>query len=301
MFHDIKRVSYHRLLEITKNQKPYAKSSNAYPLGAREYSDRHFRVNDDGTFDCYYSNRIIGDDIQRGVKQARYWDAKFATIYPDNSMSFNKTTNAQSENLILQNMLCKWVHHDKSRGGTVIGNAPDGMHAVFDGLRINLETYESVEPYIVNVRKLNQKLAKEYLAQYGDFKQIAKVMIDPMSDQGIRETIIDLRAEFKEQMDIIPRTLVVKLLDQKRIVDAAIMFASVENLSYINWNSQSGFPLGGRFKNSLFNKIDKKFNQIILQETDIPFILKPYEGGKPFPRSTWGYVIVQNNEVKTRL
>jgi hypothetical protein len=142
-------------------------------------------------------------------------------------------------------------------------------------------------------------MAKEYLAQYGNFKQIAKVMIDPMSDEGIKETLTDLKAEFKDNMWIMPKTLVVKLLDQRRIVDAAVMFASVENVSYINWE-HTNKVLGSKFKNILFDKINKKFNDVLLHGTDIPFILEPHEGGKYFSSSKWGYVIVQNNEVKQR-
>jgi len=304
MFYDIKRVNYAQLADRVAKTKPYAGTTNVYPIGAREYSDRHMRLQEDGSFVCFYSNRKQVDEISKGERPEKVWHQKFATIYPDNTIEFERPTNHMGENMILRRMLGGNVSHEKARGGTIFRFNQDNdkiiMHPIFNGLRVNLNTQESTEPYILNVKKLNQKMAKEYLAQYGNFKQIAKVMIDPMSDEGIRETLMDLKAEFKDDMWIMPKTLVVKLLDQRRIVDAAVMFASVENIHYINWEQTSNMTLGGKFKNVLFDKINKKFNDVLLHGTDIPFILEPHEGGKYFPTSKWGYVIVQNNEVKQR-
>ena len=307
MFYDIKRINYAQLADKISKTKPYAGTTNVYPLGAREYSDRHMRMQEDGSFVCYYSNRKQVDEVSKGQKQEKVWQKKFATIYPDNTIEFERPTNHMGENMILRRILGGDVYHEKARGGTIFkfhqhsesGVGKVVMHPIFNGLRLNLSTQESTAPYILNVKKLDQKKAKEYLSQYGNFKQLAKVMIDPMSDEGIKETLMDLKAEFKDDMWIMPKTLVVKLLNQRRIVDAAVMFASVENVSYINWE-HTNKTLGGVFKNILFDKINRKFNDVLLQGTDVPFILEPHEGGKYFPSSKWGYVIVQNNEVKTR-
>jgi hypothetical protein len=303
MFYDIKRVNYAQLIDSVSKTKPYAGTTNVYPLGAREYSDRHMRLQEDGSFVCFYSNRKQVDEISKGQKEEKSWHKKFATIYPDNTIEFERPTNHMGENMILRRMLGGNVCHEQARGGMVFKFHQSAdkvvMHPIFNGLRVNLSTQESTVPYILNIKKLNQKKAKEYLAQYGNFRNIAKVMIDPMSDEGIRETLMDLKEEFKDSIYIMPKTLVVKLLDQRRVVDAAVMFASVENINYINW-SHSNMSLGKIFKDNLFDKINNKFNEVVLQGTDIPFILEPHEGGKYFPTSKWGYTIVQNNEVKTR-
>jgi hypothetical protein len=302
MFYDIKRATYEALMNVVNTSKPYVGTTNAYPLGAREYSDRHFRLQGDGTIVCYYSNRKQVDGVIEGTLQDRTWHKQFATIYPDNTIEFDRPTTHMGENMILRRMLGGNVYHEKARGGTMFtyrtANDQMIMHPVFNGLVIDLSTQQSTKPYVINTKRLNQKKAKEYLAQYSNMKEVAKVMIDPMSDEGIRETLIDLNKEFKEKMWMKP-TLVVDLLDQRRIVDAAIMLASLENINYINWD-HSNMVLGRSFKVNLFEKIHTKLNDIILQGTDIPFILEPHEGGKYFPTSKWGYTIVQDNEVKTR-
>jgi len=302
MFYDIRRTSYASLMDVVNTNKPYAGTTNAYPLGAREYSERHFRLQGDGTLVCYYANRKQVDAVIEGTVKERTWYEKFATIYADNTIEFDRPTTHMGENMILRRMLGGNFYHEKARGGTVysyqLNNEEMIMHPVFNGLLLDLSTRQSTKPYVINARRLNQKLAKEYLAQYGDLKSLAKVMIDPMSDEGIKETLIDLNKEFKDEMWRKP-SLVVDLLDQRRIVDAAIMFATQQNINYINWD-HSNMVLGRSFKVTLFEKIHTKLNDVILQGTDIPFILEPHEGGKYFPTSKWGYTIVQDNEVKTR-
>ena len=65
IFNDVKQVwagglTYDKMVERTKTIKPYRGGlSNAYPMGWREYSPRHFRANKDGSFSIYYKNREI--------------------------------------------------------------------------------------------------------------------------------------------------------------------------------------------------------------------------------------------------
>ena len=297
MFYDVNRVTYEKLRKIVSEQKPYANTTNVYPLGAREYSNRHFRLREDGSMDCFYSNRTTRDEVETGVRVEKPWDTKFATIYPDNTIVLNKSTNAQSENLILQNMLHMHVFHEKARGGTVMREGMDIMHPVFDGLRLNLATHESIEPYVVNVRKLDKKLGKEFLKPYEEFKKIASILIDPMSDEGIHETLSDLKMEYENQTNLLKFITFKNLIDQNRYVDAGVWLANKLNLNYLNWSSST---LGDRFKSLLRQAIATKTDKFLLSSTDIPFKLQPIEGGKYFPTSTWGYVIVQNNEVKQR-
>ena len=304
MFYDIRKVNYASLLHRTQTEKPYAKSGNAWPIGSREYSDRHFRLRDDGSFDCYYTNRTGLDEIEKGKREGGYqWGSdKFCTIHPDNTISFENSTSAQSHNLILRHMLNDAVYHEKARGGTIIRDVkahreqPSYMHPMFKGLRLDLESHMSVERYEVNVRKLDKKLGKEYLAPYQDFKKIACVLIDPMSDDGIHEVLSDLKKEFNN--DLNKDILFKNLIDDRRYVDAGVWLAYRLNLNYLGWSSST---LGVRFKQLLRESISTKTDKYLLSSTDIPFILESLEGGKYFPTSKWGYRIVQNNQVKQRL
>ena len=303
MFYDIRKVNYAKLLHKTQTEKPYAGSSNAWPIGSRDYSARHFRMREDKSFDCFYTNRTGLDEIEKGNKKIHQWgDNKFCTIHPDNTMSFENNTSHQSHNLILRSMLSDMVYHEKARGGTIIRDAkahreqPLYMHPMFKGLKIDLESHMSVESYVVNVRKLDKKMSKEYLAPYQDFKKIAIVLVDPMSDEGIHEVLADLRKEFNKNLNEYINFK--NLIDDRRYVDAGVWLGYRLNLNYLGWSSSA---LGDRFKQLLREAISTKTDKYLLSSTDIPFILEPLEGGKYFPTSKWGYCIVQNNQVKQRL
>jgi hypothetical protein len=199
-------------------------------------------------------------------------------------------------------MLSNAVYHEVARGGTIIRDINSRrdqslhMHPMFKGLRLDLESLMSVERYEVNVRKLDKKISKEYLAPYQDFKKIVGVLIDPMSDEGIHDVLADLRKEFNKDLnnDIHFKNLI----DDRRYVDAGVWLAYRQNLNYLGWSSST---LGSRFKQLLRESIIAKTDKYLLSSTDIPFILEPIEGGKYFPTSKWGYRIVQNNQVKQRL
>ena len=65
-FYDMQDISYDALIAHTKKAKEYRDSKGAYNLGARRYSDRHFRLRGD-LIDVYYthpdsSRKIIEKD-----------------------------------------------------------------------------------------------------------------------------------------------------------------------------------------------------------------------------------------------
>ena len=100
IFNDVSQVwagglTYDKMVERTKTVKPYRGGlNNAYPMGWREYSRRHFRANKDGSFSIYYKNRESVDVVESGnFKEG--WDREsltrwvdrqhLATVYPDNT------------------------------------------------------------------------------------------------------------------------------------------------------------------------------------------------------------------------
>ena len=96
-FNDIRRISYERLMQRTKIDRPYKDSGNAYPLGDRRYSDRHFRHEADGTFTIWYADREsidnkYGKSNDKGAHYANnssYMDNRMiGRVHPDNSFEF---------------------------------------------------------------------------------------------------------------------------------------------------------------------------------------------------------------------
>ena len=92
MHYDIKpKKSYADFVKVTNEQKPY-KNSKSWPLGFREYSQKHFVLRDDGTIDIFYGNRAARERGEECEKlDLSNWMRKrhLATVHPNNTVSFN--------------------------------------------------------------------------------------------------------------------------------------------------------------------------------------------------------------------
>ena len=53
-FYDVSRMEYKDYKKVAETYKPY-RGTNAYPVGSRRYSARHFVMRDDGVVEVYYT------------------------------------------------------------------------------------------------------------------------------------------------------------------------------------------------------------------------------------------------------
>lgn len=326
-FNDIRRISYDRLMQRTKTDRPYKDSGNAYPLGERRYSDRHFRHEADGTFTIWYGDREVIDnkygksndkqDIH--AQNNDFYDRRMiGRVHPDNSFEFVVDTS-QGENMLLTEALGAWVHHDKSKGGTVfekrkVGNSGKYIHPVFKGLRINCDTGEAVTPYSVFLPVVNRKAAKEVMSQYQDFITVFSTMIDSMDDRGIWEVFEDLYEHEaqgdKDKWRSLGAGTVKRFIDEKKYVDAGCLFALLNSSSYMRWrvewvmdnDTQSGIDyLGRRFKDNAKKDVSTKFRKMILKQHPEVFKFTEIEAGDPLPASQWGVEVRVGKQPVVRL
>ena len=326
-FNDIRRISYERLMQRTKIDRPYKDSGNAYPLGDRRYSDRHFRHEADGTFTIWYADREsidnkYGKSNDKGAHYANnssYMDNRMiGRVHPDNSFEFVVMTS-QGENMLLTEALGAWVHHEKAKGGTVfekrkVANSGKYIHPVFKGLRINCDTGEAVTPYSVFLPVVNRKAAKEVMSQYQDFITVFSTMIDSMDERGIWEVFEDLyRHEAqgdREKWRGLDASKVKQFIDEKKYVDAGCLFALLNSSSYMRWRIEwemekdtqsASSSISHRFKDNAKRDVTTKFRQMILKQHPEVFTFKELEAGDPLPSSQWGIEIRVGNQPVVRL
>lgn len=326
-FNDVRRISYDNLSRRVKTDKPYKDSANAYPLGERRYSDRHFRSEPDGTFSIWYADRELVDNRYGRINDKTtlyknnedyYRGRMIGVVHPDNSFEFVSKTS-QGENTLLCHALNAWIHHEKAKGGTVyekyrIGNSGKLTHPVFRGLRINCDTGEATTPYSMFLLKLKRKAASEVMSAYQEFITVFNTMIDSMDDRGIWEVFEDLYKNEaggdREKWRTLDVSSVKRLIDEKKYVDAGCLFSLNGKGSHLRWRVewamqneiQSGpQSLSHGWKEQAKREVGTNFRKMILRQHLDVFELIELEAGRPLPTSQWGVEVRVGNQSVVRL
>ena len=337
IFNDVTQVwqgglTYDKMVERTKSVKPYRGGlSNAYPMGWREYSRRHFRANKDGSFSIYYKNRETVDVVESGnFKEG--WDKEsmtkwvdrqhLATVYPDNTFEIRKHLG-QGDSTYMSEAFGYWFQSCGARGGTIAWNKAGHMHPIFKGMRLHLDPAkkvlgETVTPYITFQRRVNRKLANEALGKYDHFLKVAPVMIGAMHQDGLLETMQDLSNEGifnKKEPNESSMVHFDKLVQSHRLVDAACLFMLANNVHHVAYSAfhETKPSLGGYwgssdspereaafFKTRLEGALNDMFKPSIIKAHDA-FNLKELKAGTVLPKSKWGYIIKSDGEPVIRL
>ena len=312
-------LTYEKMLDDTKKSKPYRSSNGtAFPMGWREYSDRHFRIREDGSFRIYYGNRLGVDEV---LEKAKRLEGEFgntaehmhlATVYPDNTVEINQTLHQGTVNY-MSGALGYWFQFCGARGGTIAWtNAAKHMHPIFKGSRLHLDpakkhTGEMATPYRVFQKRVNRKLANEAFKKYEEFVKVAPIMTKAMTKQGILETMNDLVSEGLYNKQIFTEGIpnVEKLVVAKRYVDALCLFMLCNNINHIAYTAFREIPaLTGYWGSSdpddrqvqLFNMAFEANVKNLLRPTAIrsanAFDMKELEMGTALPKSRWGYIVM---------
>ena len=221
-FYDVNRMEYKDYEKRVKDYKPY-RGTNAYPVGSRRYSARHFVMRDDGVVEVYYS----GLPYKKQKEKEGNPIIPLLYIHPDNTVEFNRSSDVG----FLTKLTGYWVRHDVKYGGTIVSNSLQTIHPVFKGARFSLGTYECLTPYEWHHPKVNRKKAKETMKKYDEFLKLHKVFLDPMSKEGINGIFEDFHNEIGEHWEHQHRWDIDKfdaMVESKRHVDAAVYLNVVD-------------------------------------------------------------------------
>jgi hypothetical protein len=316
-FEDIKGVSYDKLIEHTQKVKPYKGSDNAYNLGYRKYSDRHFRVNKNGVIEVFFTYMgNVKHRIQNGEDE--YSSGRhLASIHPDNSIEI-VNYNGQGDIQFLSAII-PYVTHSKAHHGLLVrtfnnSNKGDQTHPVFRGGRFHLESHETMTPYILQPRAVNRKLRKEVIARFDTFKKVGLTMFSALSSHGIYELYAELWNEYGEEtMYSITPDLIVNLANEGKALDAVLLSTLskgdfgwyslwkvrqvlLDRSNGVDSDSRINNYFGDDFKRSMTEVYsdgaegEDKLNDLLIKGSPDAFHYKdPIPNGQAIPSSKWGY------------
>ena len=325
-FYDVRLASYNSLKNYVQTHAPYKNSKNAYPLGERRYSDRHFRAESDESFSLWYLDRELVDNYYGATNdkhpdaiqnEAYYSKNMLGKVHPDNSFEFTSMRTSVGSNMILSEALGAHVHNDQSRGGCAYTR--NGFwHPVFKGLRVDISSGKAVTPYTVFHPIVKRKEAREVMHKYAEFIVVFKTMIAQMTDRGISEVYEDLfNNRFGGDRDKFRASCMSDVLDfinQRDYMSAGCLFVSLR-LNSISWRVEytfakdhpqilgndgvMGFP--HKFRENATGIVETRLREHILPLHEDVFTYKQLEQGEKVPASIWGSRIKVNGAPVIRI
>jgi hypothetical protein len=249
-------------------------------------------------------DRVVTEEAQDAGVWTKY--RKLVLIHPDNSVEFLRDSYDQGDNMYLTEALGWHSHNVKAKGGGVMsryGTSDKMQHPLFVGLRVDLKTGNAITPYTMERRVVNKQRAKSLMEGYEDFLRTYRPMVGAMNKSGVYEVLTDLYDELGfEGMKDSNRDDVVKLIDQHRYVDAAVLFAFIFGNSYWRYLFLSNRGKGSPDDYYGFHKIVEEMKSAM----DTQFKYQMYLGNpsvfdtEPINKlqtCKWGVLIKVNGEV----
>ena len=223
----MKALSYDRLNQIRRNEKPYRGTTNRYPIGDRRHNSKCFYVterNGEEVFEIAYGydytriectkedydkdpDRIHAYLKADGNDKDEYYRYSKAPhvigiVRPDNTFEFTcETSTGQGGNSVLSTWSMGVFFRSVRHGGMVYREgwreSVSRFHPVFRGLRLNLHDMSAHEScnYKVISRRVHRGKAKEYLKQYESFFKTSETMVKVMEGKDIKEISLELLQE----------------------------------------------------------------------------------------------------------
>lgn len=207
-FEDVPFMTYESFMRVVKNVKPY-RGTDAYPVGDRRYSHRHFVVQD-GKVQVWHCHLKRATEFRRKElkEESRRWvgSRHLVTVHPDNTVEFHEV-NGIGDGMFLGNLLHGYVGSSSKHGGTVWSkygvNNEFKIHPVFKGLRVSIKDH-SVHPdsqYKMIYRRVLPTKKREVLGALDAQLNVAFTMLDSMTLDGIKEMWKELREAAKTTED----------------------------------------------------------------------------------------------------
>lgn len=203
IFSDLHKLNYEDYIRITK-KGPY-KGTQAYPVGSRRYSSRHFIVTNEGVVQVWYGHLKTCDMYRKHkVGSAHIGTHHLLNVYPDNTFEFFNA-GGQGEHGVISLITDTWMHQECNRGGAVISRGRYGekvIHPVFRGLRLSLNDL-SLHPdsqYKLRYKKIIPASKKATMAEYTNQLQIGRTMLSVMDYTSMKSVHSDLKAKYAQKI-----------------------------------------------------------------------------------------------------
>ena len=211
-------LSYARLMQTTKDNKPYRGTTNKFPYAERKNSYKHFLVeeeNGETVFKIVYGNRwkqvlVSTPEEEAAAKAAghtvvsyhhspehRFYHEKnpnvLGVVRPDDTFQFlTDGYIGQGIATVLSRLSQGYFYRDSSRGGLVYWrnhyrDDQVNFFPIFHGLRIKTDmtgVHESSKFDVIR-HKVRRKPAKDAMAHYADMFNVAKAMFTCMDSKDI--------------------------------------------------------------------------------------------------------------------
>jgi len=319
-FYDIQYINF-KNLEYISRSKPFRGSDNAWPLGDRRYSARHFRKEEDGSFSIWYLNREVSDGLSKDTlaeerKQyaSRYESQKLGIVRSDNSFEFINSSG-QGENMMLREALRGGLGYNVNKGGLVFHRGQH-IHPVFRGLRIDCDSGESRTDYKLFQSVVKRKEAHQYMKQFNEFKTIAPVMLNSMDAAGIIQVYDDMYEIHRDSFKDLNGKYVMQLIHEGKYVDALCLFSMIENhlweirhgVKFRHEAREEGLAvpnhlnnIPSRFKERTMRVLQTKFRDTAVSTQQDLFELRELQAGRELPESKWDLLITVNGMPMKRL
>ena len=260
-------------------------------------------------------------------KYVRYFSIpnELGIVRSDNTFEFTGNSYGQGERAMLTSVCnAGYFMTDCRRGGDiyVVGGYRSGvqkMLPIFKGLRVDCNTMTPVpdHEYKLIGRRVDRKNSKEFLKQYDDFFKVAEVMMKSVrledfvqigADRVKADELYDENAYYAYAVDPKKILEVAKNLMLDDPLEAAALFCiglgdrGIGNYRWLVSNYLKVRKLGLYDDTNELEKLYPMMRRAVcnMLYRDNPDVLQrvEFEFGKPFPASTWGYVVeVDGKEV----
>ena len=316
-------LSYARLEQITKVEKPYRGTTDRYPVGNRRHNLKNFFVREENgvkVFDVTYgtrhkshhctkeefdamggetsnTNNIYKHDYGDRIEYIRYELVPYrvGTVYPEGYFQFNaEYYYGQGDRAFLSDCTNGWFSNDSRRGGMVWTFGHREFYRcipIFKNMRISTaDNFEVLDDYAVVGKKVNRKVGKDLLGGYETFYKTAETMCRAMP----RELFLEIAKEIIEENKDRYFEAAEARRDQAPL-DAMILYALSMDVGKIdaqilhpNWYQAE--------PHEIFCNLKRKMNNVIYKEHPEVFTPVRYGKGESYPPSIWGYEVEVNGE-----
>jgi hypothetical protein len=317
-------LSYARLEQITKVEKPYRGTTDRYPVGNRRHNHKNFFVREENgvkVFDVTYgtrhkshyhtkeefdamggetsnNNNIFKYDYGDRIEYIRYEVVPFrvGTVYPEEYFQFNgEYYYGQGDRAFLSGCTNGWFSNDSRKGGMVWTFGEREYYRcipIFKNMRISTkDNFEVLDDYAVVGKKVNRKVGKDILAGYEAFYKTTETMCKAMPRELFLETAKEVIEENKDKY-----FEAAEARRDQAPLDAMILYAMAldvgkieQQITHPNWYQAEPHEIFCNLKRSMNKRIYKEHSEV--------FISVRYGKGEKYPASIWGYEVEVNGEI----
>lgn len=310
MYDDISKVSYKKMrAQVTGGDEykgPQGPSGlKQYPIGDRKYSARYFVEGTGGVFHVYYRPRMSFKGIAASAEAGN----EICRIHPDNSLEF-VSFRWISQQQYLGAMLNANVQQSSKHGGVILRKYDAVLHPVFKGLRVDIgeTTHAALTPYTVQYRRLIQTAAKEEFKKYAQSLQLAPVLMEAMTVEGIMgmyaehqdatavPVVADNGHTYYETLRGALMGRVLEAIEARHYVDAVCLYALHTGTNFgIYRRPFSDMNMAYVTKDGILRAVREilanSFKNDVLRNTPEVFKYTPKKEGEALKTSKWGYDI----------